>query len=502
FAFIVGDSNRLDLEKLSWTIQYNPSILRWTCQFGSIKASIILPNILMDEKLSDVLMLPLKDISLRRVAVILCSQTDILSLDDAFAVEYKVEDNVRKFELPPLLKEQIKYLVKPIHTEMRNWKKFHEEYLKNSYINTFCNNKGLCWTNLGTVDYQKTAEKLISCEMLDIVKRYRLACLYCLEDYIPVLWKKLPEKSKRSFMKKKYLLLYIRNPKLEFCWPYILKGEETKLDNMLDRQSGNLKTFNQIAFEYSAYIGNKAATEYFFRKLTYGEREASLYRATTAVLTRQLKREFVGDNFPPEKRSDTSFYLLSQINPEQQMEIFKRHPCSVLMCLLDWPWQHLFLDIAEHIWNCLTPYNYFYLLLNISRRIKIGYCLTKLFQEFFLHGDDDFKKCFVDQECHSASILRDFFDNQEMESIKVIFRNVYSVERKRLVSSESVFKLFYNSILNGKWHLIQLCIQEATLSIEDKSELKEAYCRFLAEIHKGQKIKWSKWEQLFQFFLD
>ncbi|GBM75595.1 hypothetical protein AVEN_271503-1, partial [Araneus ventricosus] len=415
--------------------------------------------------------------------------------------EEDIKDNMSKLELPPLLTEQLKYLVKPIGIEIQNWEEFHEAYLEITFHPSFNISgvrilKQLCWTMLGTVDYPKTAEKLILNEMFDVVKCYKLACLYCLDDYIPVLWEKLPEESKRHFYKKEGPL-QVTSPELEFCWPYILKGEDTKLDYMPGRRFGDPTTFNQYAFEYSACRGNKAATEYFFRKLTKDQREASLFKTVQAVVIR--RSEYLPYScFSTEKLSDTFCYLLSLMSPEQQMEIFKLSPFNILKCFLDWPWQDLFLDIVELVWSFLTPFDYVYLLRNISARIPSCYFQIKLFQDIFLRGHSDFRKHFVDEECLKGFSFRAYFTVKDSKIIKVIFRNVDSADKKRLLSSMNLLRIFYLLILGGKLCLVKLFLKEASLSKEDKEIIKEAYSGYLTELYGGETI-W-KGRECEQFF--
>ncbi|CAL1274613.1 unnamed protein product [Larinioides sclopetarius] len=455
----------------------------------------------MEKKPSKVFMLSLKEISLRRIAVIFWSQRDILASINNFKIEVTIKNSISTLDLPALLKEKIKYFVTPVGSELNNWKWFHENHL-NSAGEDFDINilEQLYWTTLGTVDYRKTAEKLIHCKLLDIVKRYKLACLYCLDDYIRVLWENLPEESKIYFYEEEGPF-HFSLPKLEFCWAYIIKGEEFILDFMFGAALGNLTTFNQSAFEYSAYLGNKSATEYFFRKLTNDEREASLLRTAQTVVTHRLKRGSISGTFPLEKLSDTLFYLLSLMSHEQMMTIFKQYPFNVLVCLLDWPWQELFLDIAELVWPFLTELNYISLLHIISGRIKLDYYPTKLYQEFFLLSPSEFRKSFVCHECLSGSTLRNIFEVEDSEIIKVIFRNVDSDDIKRLVGSCAIFKLFYGSILRGKWHLVELCLQEAKLSKEDKERLKEDFLGFLTQVDTGNiNRREDTWKKFLNFF--
>ncbi|GBN02429.1 hypothetical protein AVEN_152306-1 [Araneus ventricosus] len=440
----------------------------------------------MEKKLSYGWMLSLKEICLRRVTVILWSQTYTLASINYDYIEVAVIGDMRKLELPPLLAEQMTYLVDPIQLETTKWKEFHESYLDIKCMDIHILQQ-FCWTNLGTVDFRKSAEKLIRYEMFDIIKCYKLSCFYCLHDNISVLWEKLPEESKRHFYDEKEPSRD-SEPPLEFCWPYILKGEETKLNIMLERPFGNPTTFNQYAFEYSAYEGNKAATEYFFLKLTDVEREVSLLRTVQAVLMRRMDDIILfHDLHSLYTRSETFCYLLFLMSTEQQMEIFKEYPFTVLMKFLEWPWQDIALDISELIWPYLTAEEYADALRMISSRTKSGFNLTKLFQELFLHGSSDFRKHFVDLECRYDASFRSFFKVQDSETIKIIFRAVDSEDRKRLVYSRRVLKHFYKSILRGKCDMVELCVQEANLSKEDREGFKRAFYIFFTEIERERR---------------
>ncbi|GBO27198.1 hypothetical protein AVEN_72785-1 [Araneus ventricosus] len=121
--------------------------------------------------------------------------------------------------------------------------------------------------------------------MLGIVESYSLACSYFLDDYIQILWDQLPEDSKR----------------------YFYNGEGTKLNNRFESPFGYYgpTTFNQYLSEYSVSKGNRAATEYFFRKITGDKRESWLFTIAQAVLILQSKNDFSIIKFPYERHVDT-----------------------------------------------------------------------------------------------------------------------------------------------------------------------------------------------------
>ncbi|KAF8789789.1 hypothetical protein HNY73_007702 [Argiope bruennichi] len=463
-------------------------------------------------------MLPLQEITLRRLVVILWNGYDILASigkhhiksmlycefksEWCETVESKVITKISKLALPDLLTEQMIQIAKPIGLQIRRWKWFHEKYLSDSReeFDVPVLTK-LCWTSEGKVDYQRTAEEIIRCKIVDIVKLYKLACLYCLEDYIPVFWKEIPEEIKKTFQNEENTS-DIETPHLQFCWPYILKGEVSKLDYLARKTYGNPSSFHQRAFEYSARKGNKTAAVYFFLKLTFEEREASLIRTTHYVVA---ERNFgiyrYPDDFPKENISDVLYYLLSLMTPEQHMEIFKVHRTRVLRCFLGWPWQDLFLEISDLMWDFLPASDYSGLLLKMFLNFKYSEpYLPKLFQEFFMRSPVGFKKHFAIKERLCRSFFPYFFDFKDSETIKVIFRSLDAADRMSLVSSESLLELFCRFISRGRWHMVEVCLRGAALSEENKDRLKETFGMYLAGIDRGH-IKWRKrkWRRFFQF---
>ncbi|GBN85491.1 hypothetical protein AVEN_122091-1 [Araneus ventricosus] len=193
----------------------------------------------MEKQLKCVLLLSLKEMALRRVAVLLWSDSDILASISKFqmsefafdktgrewrvTIEDKIKDKMFKLKLPESLTKQMIVLIRPNSLEIRRWKKSHEYYLWMKIREILPNSAKPCWTTAGTIDNKKTAEKLVRCYVLDVVERYELACLYCLEDGIPLLWEKVPEEKKVYCSENNYSTL-------PFCWPHILKGELSKLN--------------------------------------------------------------------------------------------------------------------------------------------------------------------------------------------------------------------------------------------------------------------------------
>ncbi|CAL1280585.1 unnamed protein product [Larinioides sclopetarius] len=426
----------------------------------------------MAKQLRCIQLLSLKQMALRKVAVILWSDPDTLAAISKFqlsglscntekewreTIESKIKDKMSKFELPDSLKEQMIDIVEPMGIEIRKWKARHQEYFDELYEeNRLPDSAKLCFTTAGMIDYVTTAKELLRCDALHLVQRYRIACLYCLKDYIPLLWEKLDGHWKDRFNNNQEA-----SPSLPSCWSYLLKGEGYKLFFLIEMQLRNLKTSNQYAFEHSVETGNKAAAEYFFPKLTHDVREVSLMKSTHALLEDPHE-----DNFLTKRIPDLLCYLLSVMTPEQQMEITEALPADVLLCFLDFPLQDLFSENASLIWTFLPPSSYFYLLQKMVIRFSYpGHYVPRLFQEFFIHSPPDLKKFFVCQDfeiAFSSRFLLVLVDSEDSESIKVMFRNLETADRVKLVFERRALDILSDLILKDRWDRVEVCLREAS----------------------------------------
>ncbi|GBO46829.1 hypothetical protein AVEN_226069-1 [Araneus ventricosus] len=197
------------------------------------------------------------------------------------------------------------------------------------------------------------------------------------------------------------------------------------------------------------------------------------------------------------------------MTPEQQMEAIKAYPVHVLLGFWDLPLRDLFLENVGLIWTFLPSSGYDDLLSKMANRFRYsGHYFPKLFQEFFLKSPLDFKKCFVVEEsqfcilyaCHFLSV---FLKSEDSESIEVIFRNVDAADRLKLVFHPHLLKDFYNCMLDDRWHMVEVCLREATLSKEDRERLKEAFLGFLKSNDTREiELENPKWKRFFEFLYE
>ncbi|GBM29163.1 hypothetical protein AVEN_97437-1 [Araneus ventricosus] len=465
----------------------------------------------------------LKDMAIRKLAAALFQESNTLAsisncrtrfllFDDYDCPKvwhetlYEMLDKILKLGLPESLTVQLVDTVRPMGRQLRRWKVFHEEYLQDShdeeiYFDVPILGK-VCWTSAGAVDYRKTAEELVRSDVIHAVKKFKLACLYCLEDCISLIWQELPNENKKYFCNKRGRRLQNGALGLQFWWPYIVKGEESKLDNLTRPYRRDQITFHQYAFQCSAEKGNKIAAGYFFQKLTHEQKEASLMSTTRAIVaSRNAIPDVCHENFPKEKISDVLCYLLSLMTPDQQMQIFQEEPSNVLAFFLEWPLQDIFSEIADRIWDFVPVREYDFVLKQMDEGFKnSGDNCIKLFQEFFLRIPYDFRKTFVYQECERGSHFDYMLLFEDIEALERIFRSVDAAARARLVLSRLALRHFYNLISKGRWDVVEVCLREARLSREDKERLKETFMGYLTSIEGGKmKLKTRKWTRFFHF---
>ncbi|GBN56772.1 hypothetical protein AVEN_192881-1 [Araneus ventricosus] len=129
----------------------------------------------------------------------------------------RVKEKVSKLVLPESLKERMMYLVRPVDEEILRWKLFHEYILSPSHVYLVMHIlEQLCWTCIGAVDYQKTAEELVCLESLDVVNAAdQLVYIAWKITFQCFEWNSL--KSIRLFLLMKYILCQ----RIWFIWSII-----------------------------------------------------------------------------------------------------------------------------------------------------------------------------------------------------------------------------------------------------------------------------------------
>ncbi|GIY96901.1 hypothetical protein CEXT_40931 [Caerostris extrusa] len=182
--------------------------------------------------------------------------------------------------------------------------------------------------------------------------------------------------------------------------------------------------------------------------------------------------------------SDVLGYLLNQLNGEQQRQIFQNHAYHILSCFQDWPWQDLFLQTAEHMWNFLSVDYHYSILLNrlIENRDKCGYKYQEIFGKYWLQSPSTFKDYMINRQCSSSGFLFDLFKFEDIENIKLVLRDASAFDKERLISSSTGVRMCHKFIIRGSMAFAPVIYSRVHVIKRSCSET-EARIRRVPEIH-------------------
>ncbi|KAF8789781.1 hypothetical protein HNY73_007694 [Argiope bruennichi] len=414
-------------------------------------------------------LMSLQGLAMRRLAVQLCCHRKMLAyaVQTDSAARRQKEHETKMYDLlkgllpeVPLaqaMKHELFSVMKSVSREIIKWLDIHENYLGPCNLNDLEHLKHLCWTSLGCVDYRETAAALIRHEKLGVAQRYKLACLYCLEEDIRELWRKMPERSKRSYYDAKSPNL--KQPGLVLIWTFILKGKEKKLLKFLEENGNFYPSIDHLGFECAAIRGYRTAAQYFYEMLKSEEKEELLMKTAMSVAMQRSNDYF----FYMEERQqlgDVLFYLMSVMQPYEQKILLWHHPCETLKCALDWPRQDAFIELAKSVYPFLSLRTYIRVIFNLSRNSSWGYNHSKLFQEFFMLEPFDFSLALIVYN----DILRDFIRSDDIETVKFLFRHLDAQGKDEPVLGSIGSFINYELMKEGKWDLMNLFIEEVKIS--------------------------------------
>lgn len=440
----------------------------------------------------------LERIAVVKVAIALWSQDDVRTLIRSFSflmlatekrkewdnIEKRVVKNARKLSQPGLLKEKILGCIKPIGLEILKWIEYHctGYYLYVDLPFRFC------WTPQGTIDRKRTAGVLMKDEHLDITIRYKLACIYCLEGDIRRLWNEIPLNSRRSIAYEDFPG-EMSQLDIVCLWTYEMKLEDARLNNYA--VTGRMRHRNpyQRAFEYAAESGLKAAFEYFFSKFTTRDIDEYLADIAKRIVDRYHSFHSNSVYIPKEDYTGILCFLLSQMDEEQEKEVFKRCRSQALVCFLEWPWQSLFMETVCRMWEFLSIGDYYCLSSEIIGKIRNGYNdfnYQNLFEEFWLKIPCADKKDIMEKPSGEC-LLSFLFEVNDEKTIKMIFQDLSLKAKHGLLISSGIY-ICENLILRDELRLFKLFIIECEPSEEIILKFKDSLKKHLSFCSSKDKL--------------
>ncbi|GFQ84746.1 uncharacterized protein TNCT_673681 [Trichonephila clavata] len=215
--------------------------------------------------------------------------------------------------LHDIFKKEIAPLVKLVLIESYKWLHDHKTIIKST---TNLQNH-FHWTYYSKIDRQKTAKEIIADDSIDITDRFMLACNYCFQEDVLLIWGILDNAQRNFFEDSSFVIVQ--------KWAnWARNGVKLDWEEMARNSNGD-------SFGLRTYLP----------KLEQEKRLQYLIRYPLGVWIDYNDLQF----------------CLSILDPGQQKELFKKCPLQVLQVFLDWPTQEKLLDAVEFLWPYLSEKN-------------------------------------------------------------------------------------------------------------------------------------------------
>ncbi|GFW02594.1 uncharacterized protein TNCV_2456091 [Trichonephila clavipes] len=236
--------------------------------------------------------------------------------------EVLVDKKVSSFPLPQSIQKEVRLIV----IQVDKWLEDHARIpmsITSSHIRFH-------WTQDAKIDRVKTAKAMIANNVIDVKDRFLVACQYCFEDDVVLLWGMLSAPQQIVFQEVRFGIARF--------WTHWIRGVSP-----LDWE-GIARTSECNPFGLRS----------FFPRLSEAER---FHWLLIAVRRRGIEYNELQ-------------FCLPKLNRYQQTELMKECPLQILEMFLEWPVQGELVDVVDLLWPYLSV-NQFHDLLHLILTQKI-----------------------------------------------------------------------------------------------------------------------------------
>lgn len=176
-----------------------------------------------------------------------------------------------------------------------------------------------CWNVDGLVDIAKTASLVTRDRSLNVTFRYRVACAFCLQDSMDNLWQEMSHDERAYQMSTLDFRGDTCSSMLANFWTCL---KRCKMNRLAERVSRNTRfnTVDYFGFHLAVEVDNELAKAYFWPRLSISQQES--YFELLAYKDERIS-------------ATTRTFLLTKLNRDKQMQLFKTHGCIILNSLVD-----------------------------------------------------------------------------------------------------------------------------------------------------------------------
>ncbi|KAL7634559.1 UNVERIFIED_CONTAM: hypothetical protein RMT77_014936 [Armadillidium vulgare] len=376
----------------------------------------------------------LEELSAKKFVVVLCNHSDlkkvILNYSE-FPLDTwkKVKKWIRQVhenllivlqDVPLLLRSKIpKDLINLIGVQMIKWTKFHKEIFSLSISHAKRLLKANYFLENGAIDRKIGARELVKDINVCTVVRLKIACFYLLTDEIVHLWKELSDHERSEYLEKD--VINDGHEHLVQCANYLANGIENYAATSEDFQ-----TFYYNIFKLALNSDSEVAAKHCWNMIDPRKR-GHLSKFAIRVLVQKISN--ISCLLPRRNSHDPEIFLYfepfvemlkfiyDELEPEQFKQLFYQFEISVVLeYILHWPYQQLFIVIADLMWGILDTSSYYYLLHMIVYKMNNKIVCNRhnyklLFRKFWIQSPQYYKNYVYRMESHND----DYNDNDNYD---------------------------------------------------------------------------------------
>lgn len=255
-------------------------------------------------------------------------------LEKAGPWESITSDIVELLEKLPLSRkiDDFPYTVDRVGFELKQWIEYQDEqvFYDRKEFRAMSLMDDVIWRSEGLIDYAKSAEMMMNHEMINEKEKFRIACLYCLEDEV----KQLRTRVDRGYKKK---VKFSEHP-LMYYWCSFVKDDLAQVKKMISAD------FEGSIDEYMltlCRVNNRSGIIYFWNKLDKAKQ--------FDVLIKNI------DNLDPY----AEFVMFSRLSVDEQLELFNKVGAKFFTNLLNHPYcAMVYAGSVVHFMDVMTEEQY------------------------------------------------------------------------------------------------------------------------------------------------
>ncbi|GFS68753.1 uncharacterized protein NPIL_668021 [Nephila pilipes] len=225
-------------------------------------------------------------------------------------------------KLPLILQKKVIHLIRPLSNEIDEWKLDHFAIIEYSSLKPPIE---YVWKGKGKIDRLKTAANYIQCENYDIVKRFRMACVYWFQEEAKQLWKKMSKTTRK---------------KLSFCPVLYFSRWKRAVEDWIALIESETVDWRMHSFSRSIswYCQDPVIIQ------------GSLLQQLSLQDQSDVLKIVMKENIPTRTKS----FCLSQLNAIEFEDVLKSQPLQIYKALLTWPYYLQFEEVVDRIFEYFT----------------------------------------------------------------------------------------------------------------------------------------------------